>query len=191
MAASTVSGPEQQAASFSSPHEEALINLMRTSDSLHRAFQLRLKPFGLTAPQYNALRILRTAHPAGLTCSAIGHSMITEVPDTTRLLARLKAQKLLSQKRDTHDRRILWTHITEQGLATLKKLDGIVEQAPREFFALLSAAELQELTRLLKKARCCTGKPADESADKAALPTGKPPSPHLPRQRPALPHRPE
>src|SRR5882757_8054393 len=119
----------EQVPHFSSPQEEALLNIIRSADCLHRAFQQRLKPFGLTATQYNALRILRGAHSTGLTCSAIGNMMITPEPDITRLLARLKAQKLVSQRRDQHDRRIVWTHISAQGREVLAKLDGVVDEA--------------------------------------------------------------
>src|SRR5258708_7862297 len=115
MMAASIQGQEQ-ALNFSSPQEEALLNVLRSADCLHRAFQHRLKPFRLTPTQYNPLRVLRGAHPKGLTCSAIGNMMTTPEPDITRLLARLKAQKLLSQQRDRHDRRVLWTYLSAQGL---------------------------------------------------------------------------
>jgi DNA-binding MarR family transcriptional regulator len=165
----------EQAYRFSSPHEEVLINLMRSADCLHRAFQQRLKPSGLTATQYNVLRILRSAHPSGLTCSAIGRMMITPEPDITRLLGRLKAQKFVCQQRDTRDRRIAWTYITAEGLHVLKKLDGIVDKAPRELLKELSSEELHDLKRLLAKARCCGGDSSVTGA--AASVTGKPPLP--------------
>jgi DNA-binding MarR family transcriptional regulator len=172
-----------QAQSFSSPHEEALLSLMRSADCMHRAMQQRLKPAGLTLPQFNVLRILRGARPAGLTCSAIGRMMITPEPDITRLLARMKAHKLLRQQRDTQDRRVVWTFITPQGLDVLSRLDEIVEQAPRELFRELNQEELRALTRLLKKAQAC-GAAVDRSEPPA---TGKPPSP----RSPLLPPRPE
>ena len=75
-----------QEAPFSSPEEEALLNLLRTSDWLHRAFHLKTRDWGITSTQYNVLRILRGAHPNGLTCTAIGSRMITAEPDITRLL---------------------------------------------------------------------------------------------------------
>ena len=75
---------------FSSQEEEALLNLLRTSDCLQRAFHCKTRNWGLTSTQYNVLRILRGAQPRGLTCSAIGGRMITADPDITRLLARLK-----------------------------------------------------------------------------------------------------
>jgi len=182
--AASIQGHEQ-APRFSSPQEEALLSIVRSADSLHRAFQQRLKPFGLTATQYNALRILRGAYPNGLTCSAIGHMMITSVPDITRLLARLKAQKLLTQRRDPHDRRVVWTHLSAQGRELVAKLDGVVDQAPKDLLGALTCTEVSELIRLLDKAR--SGKEnAGQNVEQAPL-TGKPPSPRLqpsPRLRP-------
>ena len=175
----------EQAPSFSSPQEEALLNLMRSADCLHRAMQQRLKPSGLTLTQYNVLRILRTSQPDGLTCSAIGRRMITPEPDITRLLARLKTQKLVSQRRDLHDRRVVWTHVTSVGLELLATMDGVVEQAPRELFGELTQVEIQALTRLLKKASFCG---SGERRGEAELPAiGKLPSP----RSPLLPPRPE
>jgi DNA-binding MarR family transcriptional regulator len=174
-----------QAQSFSSPQEEALLNLMRSADCVHRSMQHRLKPSGLTLTQFNVLRILRGARPAGLTCSTIGHMMITPEPDITRLLGRLKTRRLLRQQRDQHDRRVVWTYITTDGLEELAKLDGLVEQAPRELFAELTQVEIQALTRLLKKASLCgSGKRRAESDLPATV---KPPSP----RSPLLPPRPE
>src|ERR1700750_1062630 len=101
-----------QARPFSSVEEEALLNLMRTTECLQRAFQRRTRDWGVTSTQYNVLRILRGAQPNGLTCSAIGDRMITAEPDITRLLARMKTLKLIQQQRDRHDRRVLWTQIS-------------------------------------------------------------------------------
>jgi hypothetical protein len=84
-----------QEADFSSLEEEALLNLLRTSDCLQRAFHLKTRAWGVTSTQYNVLRILRGAQPNGLTCSGIGGRMIAAEPDITRLLARLKSLKLI------------------------------------------------------------------------------------------------
>jgi hypothetical protein len=54
---------------FSSPEEEALLNLVRTADWLNRAFHRNTRDWGVTSTQYNVLRILRGAQPHGLTCS--------------------------------------------------------------------------------------------------------------------------
>jgi DNA-binding MarR family transcriptional regulator len=138
---------------FASVEEEALLNLMRTADFLHRAFHRETRDWGVTSTQYNVLRILRGAQPRGLTCAAIGSRMITAEPDITRLLARLKALKFIRQRRDRHDRRVLWTQISEAGLELLKAMDPVIERVPRELLGHMSKAELTELIRLVELAR--------------------------------------
>ena len=143
----------EQERPFSSVEEEALLNLLRTADCLQRAFHRKTRDWGVTSTQYNVLRILRGAHPQGLTCSAIGSRMITAEPDITRLLARLKGLKLIRRHRDRHDRRVVWTHISEAGLGLLQEMDPVIQRVPVELLGHLSNAEKAELIRLLELAR--------------------------------------
>jgi DNA-binding MarR family transcriptional regulator len=138
---------------FFSVEEEAFLNLLRTSDALERAFHRKTRDWGVTSTQYNVLRILRGAQPRGLTCAAIGSRMITAEPDITRLLARLKGLKLIWQQRDRHDRRVVWTQISEAGLELLRAMDPMIERVPRELLGHMNGAELAELIRLLEVAR--------------------------------------
>jgi DNA-binding MarR family transcriptional regulator len=149
-----------QSIPFSSVEEEAILNLLRTSDCLSRAFQQKTRGSGLTSTQYNVLRILRGAEPEGLQCAAIGARMITSEPDITRLLGRLKTLKLIHQHRDRHDRRVLWTRITDAGLELLHKLDPVIERAPKELLGHMSREDLAGMIRLLETARepCCEAK---------------------------------
>jgi len=142
-----------QEAPFSSTEEEAILNVMRTSDCLERAFQQRTRGFGLTPTQYNVLRILRGAQPCGLPCAAIGARMIAAEPDITRLLGRLKRLKLIRQRRDRHDRRVVLTQISDAGLDLLRAMDPLIERITVELLGGLSGAELTEMIRLLERAR--------------------------------------
>jgi DNA-binding MarR family transcriptional regulator len=142
-----------QASPFSSVEEEAILNLMRSADFLNRAFQQKVRSWGLTATQYNVLRILRGASPEGLTCAAIGARMITAEPDITRLLGRLKRLKLIHQHRDRHDHRVVRTLISDAGLKMLQAMDPIVRQLPVELLGHMKHADLSEMIRLLEVAR--------------------------------------
>jgi DNA-binding MarR family transcriptional regulator len=142
---------------FASTAEEALLNLLRTTDALQREMHLLIKPWGITSTQYNVLRILRGAHPQGLTCSAIGERMITADPDITRLLARLKVMKLVRQQRDKQDRRVVWNYISADGLKLLEQMDPMIERHPEEFFTLLNENDRAELIRLLELVRSSVG----------------------------------
>jgi DNA-binding MarR family transcriptional regulator len=164
---------------FFSVEEEALLNLMRTSDAMHRAFHRKARGWGVTSTQYNVLRILRGAQPQGLTCSAIGDRMITADPDITRLLSRLKALKLVRQQRDKHDRRVVWTQISPAGLQLLKEMDPVIQQAPIELLGHLDRAELAELIRLLELARSRSeDSPSQVSCDGERCPTDEAPAVH-------------
>jgi DNA-binding MarR family transcriptional regulator len=79
--------------------------------------------------------------------------MITAEPDITRLLARLKGLKLIRQHRDRHDRRVVWTQISEAGLELLRAMDPVIERVPRQLLGDMNEAELTELIRLLELAR--------------------------------------
>lgn len=143
----------EQKAPFSSLEEETLLNLLHTSDCLHRRVQLGVRAWGVTSTQYNVLRILRGAQPQGLTCAAIGSRMVTAEPDITRLLGRLKSLKLARQRRDHRDRRKVWTQITAAGLELLKAMDPVVQQLPKALLGGMKPEELSELNRLLESAR--------------------------------------
>jgi DNA-binding MarR family transcriptional regulator len=142
-----------QEAPFSSVEEEALLNLLRTSDCLQRAFHVKTREWGVTSTQYNVLRILRGAQPQGLTCSAIGSRMITAEPDITRLLSRLKSRKLVLQERDEKDRRVIWTRISPAGLSLLRHMDPVIRLIPIALLGHLEGADLAKLIRLLELAR--------------------------------------
>jgi DNA-binding MarR family transcriptional regulator len=138
---------------FASAEEEAVLNIMRTADVMHREFHRRSRDWGITSTQYNVLRILRGAQPHGLPCAAIGDRMITAEPDITRLLNRLKGLKLIRQRRDRNDRRVVLTHITEAGLELLRQMNPVIDRAPQELLGHLSPSEIAELIRLLELAR--------------------------------------
>lgn len=143
----------EQQRPFVSLEQEALLNLLRTSDCIERALQRGTRTWGITATQYNVLRILRGAHPEGLTCAAIGRRMIAAEPDITRLLSRLKTMKLIRQHRDRGDRRVIWTQISDAGLELLDNMDPVIERMPKELLGHMSAGEIAELSRLLELAR--------------------------------------
>jgi DNA-binding MarR family transcriptional regulator len=138
---------------FSGSAEEALLNIARTADCLERAMQRSTRQWNVTSTQYNVLRILRGAHPQGLPCSVIGDRMVTADPDITRLLARLKALKLIRQERDKKDRRVVLTFISPAGLALLSEMDETISQLPAQLLGHLGEDDLRTLIGLLERAR--------------------------------------
>ena len=75
----------KKAGPFDCLEQEAALNVHRTDDFLVNAMAAVFKPFNLSGPQYNVLRILRGAG-GELPCLEIAGRMITCVPDVTRLV---------------------------------------------------------------------------------------------------------
>jgi DNA-binding MarR family transcriptional regulator len=135
-----------------STEEAAFLDLLRTTDMLSRGLVQVLKTEGVSATQYNVLRILRGA-PGGLACGEIARRMITRDPDITRLLDRLEKRALISRWREARDRRTVMARITPQGLALLARLDGPVKAAHGKQLGHLGRERLRTLTELLSLAR--------------------------------------
>lgn len=148
----------RQKVPFSSREQEAYLALLRTTDALEAAMEGKLKEFGLTGTQYNALRILRGAGVDGLPCSEIGERMITRDPDITRLLNRLEKRGLVERSRGKQDRRVIYGKITPAGLKLLREMDGPVGKFGRESLRHLGQGKLKELIDLLEVVR--SGSPA-------------------------------
>ena len=135
------------------PEEAAFLDLLRTCDLLSRGPAQFLKSEDLSPTQYNVLRILRGALPAGMPCGEIASRMITRDPDITRLLDRLEKRELISRCRETKDRRMVVARITPRGLKLLARLDEAVQEMYRKQLGHLGAVRLKELQDLLVAAQ--------------------------------------
>jgi|SRR5450755_2822234 DNA-binding MarR family transcriptional regulator len=129
--------------------DHVFVALVKAADTLVLRAEQLFRPSGLSATQYNVMRILRGAEPQGLACRAIGERMISHDPDITRLLDRMEKRGLITRERQTDDRRVVKTRITAAGLAALKALDGPVHEMHKRQFQQLSTAKLKALSNLL------------------------------------------
>jgi len=134
------------------PLEDSLfVTILRAADRLAQQAEQIIKASGLTATQYNVLRILRGAEPQGLPCRVIADRMISRDPDMTRLLDRLEKQGYITRERQTDDRRVIKTRITPEGLKQLKKLDQPVHELHQNQFRHMSVSRLKQLGELLRE----------------------------------------
>jgi DNA-binding MarR family transcriptional regulator len=128
------------------------VALLRVADRLAQDAEFLIKAHGLTATQYNVLRILRGAGGDGLPCKQVGDRMISRDPDMTRLLDRMEKRGLITRERQTDDRRVIKTRITSAGLEILKELDTPVDELHKKQFRHISAAKLKALADALEEA---------------------------------------
>lgn len=135
------------------PEQAAFLNVLRTEDLLTAELRALLKSHGITAQQYNVLRILRGAGPEGLPILEIGVRMVTRVPDVTRLVDRMEAAQLVVRTRSDSDRRVVRTTLTPEGTRIVDSLLQPVTELHKRQLSHLTQEELAELSRLLEKTR--------------------------------------
>jgi DNA-binding MarR family transcriptional regulator len=134
---------------FISIEQEALLSVVRTSAQLMDRFELFLRPHGITATQYNVLRILRGAEPGGLCRNELRDRMLTRMPDVTRLLDRMEEAGLVERTRDTDDRRMVTSRITRKASQLLATLDPLVAANEKTYFSGISREQIQTLIDVL------------------------------------------
>ncbi len=137
---------------FDSPEQEANVNILRTNDRFENRLGRLFREYGLTASQYNVLRILR-GEGAPLPSLEIAERMVQVVPAITGLIDRLEKQDLVTRSRCSKDRRVVYIEITDKALDLLSQMDAPLAELHRKLIGHLTRKELKELSRLLEKAR--------------------------------------
>jgi DNA-binding MarR family transcriptional regulator len=134
--------------------QRATLNILFTASWLDCAITRQLRPFGLTSPQYNILRILNGSIPKGLSVLDIKSRMLDRSSNVSRLVEKLRIAALVERVTHGKDRRMVIVTISETG----KKLLSEIEQA--QFIGAqstignkLSESEALELAHLLDKFR--------------------------------------
>jgi len=138
---------------FASLQQEAQLNIVRTGNVLTDSFERLLKPHGITATQYNVLRILRGAEPEGLCRNEVRDRLLSRMPDATRLLDRMEEAGLVTRSREAGDRRLVTTRITTRGRSLVDELDAVVEREHQRRLGHLSEKQTRKLIKLLTLVR--------------------------------------
>ena len=138
---------------FDSAEQEVFLNLWRTYDRLRALEDELFARHGLTAQQYNALRLLRAAHPDTVPTLTLAGRLVSRAPDITRLLDRLAERGFVERARPADNRRTVQVGITEAGRTLLDSLAAEVRDCHARQLGHLSPAEISTLVALLHKAR--------------------------------------
>lgn len=143
----------RQSKPFDSLQQEVLLNIARTAAVLGHRMEQHFRQFGLTATQYNVLRIVAGAGPTGISQCDIAGRLVAETPDVPRLLKRTETAGLIRRAPSTEDRRVVRVHLAPAGSRLLQQIATQVEAMTADFFPNLTKKELRTLNELLNASR--------------------------------------
>lgn len=137
---------------FQGEVHKAHLNILVSAAWLRTRIIASLKPFGLTAEQYNVLRILRGQTPQGIRVKDITRRMLERNSNTTRIIDRLEAKGLVQRLASERDRRERAIILTKEGFEMLSDIDKHWEKhSPHH--SVLEEEEARILNELLDKMR--------------------------------------
>ena len=121
---------------------------------LAEATQL-LSIWGMTTLQYNALRVIyvKDSDDIGLPSKEIGSRLYTRVPDVTRLLDRMADKGWVTRERDTENKRVVRTRLTQIGIELVESAYAPLMELESKQLNHMSDDEKEDLARLLRIAR--------------------------------------
>jgi DNA-binding MarR family transcriptional regulator len=136
---------------FRNEYQKAGINLIYTFNWVTEQTKNLFEKHGLTAQQFNILRILRGAGQP-LSTLQIRQRMLDKMSDTSRIVDRLIIKGLVKKNISKIDKRLVDVSITEKGKKLLAKLDGHQDEIDA-VLSNLSDSEAKTLNKLLDKIR--------------------------------------
>ena len=136
------------------PRQRAVVNILFTASWLDCIISRSLRPYGLTGPQYNILRILNGSFPKGLSVLDIKSRMLDRSSNVSRLVEKLRISGHVERLPHASDRRMVIVTISELGKKVLEEIELPTTLSNKNDPGnKMSDAELRELAHLLDRFR--------------------------------------
>lgn len=144
------SAPESDPMGTELPDPEALLSLplLNVRDLgvvVERFLEGSLADRGVSLMEVRVLAAC-AAQP-GITAVEISNAIPVEPPAISRLVNLLAEKRLLSRRRSRADRRAVRLRATDEGLASLRECQPLLEQACAEFLASLNQPQARSFLR--------------------------------------------
>lgn len=135
------------------PIQRAVLNIMYTGYWLQSRVNLTLKPYGLTEPQYNVLRILKGQNGATMNLYEIQERMVQRMSNVSRIIDKLLEKGWVERRECKENRRRVDISITDAGLELLEEVTPVLNRQFKELSTRLKKDEAHQLSSWLESLR--------------------------------------
>ena len=137
---------------FESEQHKATLNLLYSSYWLKYHMSAAMKDNGITAEQFNVMRILKGTYPKDMCVKDIGSRMIEKSSNVPRIIDKLLVKELVERHPSVEDKRETMISLTEKGIEVLKSANEQLAKHTKEMIGL-NEEESMQLNALLEKMR--------------------------------------
>ena len=137
---------------FTDDRHRFIANMMFTANMIQNKFTVFLKPYGISSPQFNILRILR-GNGDWVSMNDIKGLMIEKSPNATRLADKLLDKGFIERRRLEEDKRVVLLKVTEAGLELLSAIDKADGDVIKPLFNNITKEEARLVSDIIDKFR--------------------------------------
>ena len=141
--------PETSPAGEKDPSLRLWIALARAYGTVHKAVSHRVADYDLTTAQFGVLEALH--HLGPLTLGDLAEKLLVTGGNVTYVMDRLQREGLVTRRRCSTDRRVVWAELTEDGSHLIEQVFPYHAEFIRDLLGGLAADERETLRQLLKK----------------------------------------
>lgn len=139
--------------SFSHIEEKLIVNLIYTSNLITLLTSRLFKPYGLSAQQYNVLRILRGQNGQAISLLDIEDRMLDKSSNVSRLIDKLVLKHYITREESKVDRRRVDVLISQSGLDVLKEIDAELNKFYEKLNTLVEYSDAKKMNTILDTIR--------------------------------------
>jgi DNA-binding MarR family transcriptional regulator len=132
------------------PGYRLTVAVLKAADALLRASQKLLRPYGLTAAQFNVLNLI-ARNESGMSQRELGDKLVVDRSNVTGLLDRMEKAGWVRRGDDPDDRRIYRVSLTPLGRRQWEKANARYVAAVEKVTQSLSADQMLECVGLLEE----------------------------------------
>ncbi len=123
--------------------------LARCYGTMHKALAARVGEYELTTAQFGVLEALY--HLGPLTLGELADKLLVTGGNVTYVMDRLQKDGLVTRRRCSQDRRMVWADLTAEGRSLIEEVFPGHASFIEEMVSVIPPEDQQELRRLLKR----------------------------------------
>jgi len=147
------------------PRYQALLQLLRTAETLWNASRIFFDRWNLSPSQFNVLNLLYD-QPEGCTQAELSRSLIMHRSNVTGLVDRLEARGLVQRRDNANDRRAYRVVLTVAGRKLVQQILPHYHRAAEKVWGNLSVRRANQLVAELDRVGANAGKVVNGKPDR-------------------------